>query len=230
LTTFALVHGAWHGGRCWERVAAGLEARGHAVVSPDLPCEDPGAGASRYADVVCAALEGAGDDVVLVGHSSGGLTIPVVAVRRTVRRLVFLAAFIPEVGRSLDQQLSGKRAFGDDFRRLRVHQVVHPDASTSWPEKVAIEAYYYDCTAADARWAVTRMRRQSQLIFQEVTPLEAWPEVEATVVVCAEDRTLRPEWCREEARRRLGVEPVEIPGGHCSFLLEPAALLDVLAP
>jgi hypothetical protein len=95
---------------------------------------------------------------------------------------------------------------------------------------VAIEAYYYDCTPADARWAVTRMRRQAQLPFQEVTPLEAWPGVEATAVVCAEDRTLRPEWCREEARRRLGVEPVDIPGGHCSFLLEPTALLELLDP
>jgi pimeloyl-ACP methyl ester carboxylesterase len=220
VTTFALVHGAWHGGWCWERVAARLEARGHTVVAPDLPCEDPEAGAGRYADVVCEALEGAGDDVVAVGHSSGGLTIPVVATRRPIRRLVFLAAFIPEVGRSLNQQLAGMHAFHDDFRRLRVHQDIHPDGSSSWPERVAIEAYYYDCTPADARWAVTRMRRQAQLPFQEVTPLEAWPE----------DRTLRPEWCREEARRRLGVEPVDIPGGHCSFLLEPTALLELLDP
>ena len=75
MTTFCLVHGAWHGGWCFERLAPELEARGGRVVAPDLPCEDVEAGVSAYADVVDAAL-GDAEDVVLVGHSLGGLVDP----------------------------------------------------------------------------------------------------------------------------------------------------------
>ena len=43
MTTFALVHGAWHGAWCWEPVMAELERRGHRAVAVDLPCDDPAA-------------------------------------------------------------------------------------------------------------------------------------------------------------------------------------------
>ena len=43
MTTFALIHGAWHGAWCWERLAAELERRGHRAVAVDLPCDDPAA-------------------------------------------------------------------------------------------------------------------------------------------------------------------------------------------
>ena len=44
MTTFVLVHGGYHGGWCWELLIAELEARGHATIAPDLPCDDPDAG------------------------------------------------------------------------------------------------------------------------------------------------------------------------------------------
>jgi hypothetical protein len=71
----------------------------------DLPCEDPTASFDTYTDVVCAALDSCDEDVVLVGHSHGGLTIPVVAAQRPVRDLVFLCAYVPDIGRSLHDQL-----------------------------------------------------------------------------------------------------------------------------
>ena len=46
MTTFALVHGAWHGGWAWDTLAPELAARGHHVLAADLPCEDVDAGAS----------------------------------------------------------------------------------------------------------------------------------------------------------------------------------------
>jgi len=78
------------------------------VAAMDLPCEDPTASFDTYADVVCAALDGCDDDVVLVGHSHGGFTIPVVAARRPVRDLVFLCAYVPVIGRSVQDQLRDK--------------------------------------------------------------------------------------------------------------------------
>ena len=69
MASFSLVHGAWHGGWCWDPVRAELEARGHDVHTPDLPCEDGTAGVDEYAAAVPPA------DVV-VGHSLGGLHDP----------------------------------------------------------------------------------------------------------------------------------------------------------
>ena len=52
MASFSLVHGAWHGGWCWDAVRAELEARGHVVHTPDLPCEDVAAGVEEYAAAV----------------------------------------------------------------------------------------------------------------------------------------------------------------------------------
>src|SRR6478609_9830058 len=112
MTTFALVHGAWHGAWCWERLSPLLQQAGHDVVTMDLPSEDGTATFDTYADVVCAALAGRDEDVVLVGHSYGGNTVPLVAARRPVRHLVYLCAMIPDVGRSLFDQI------GDELEML----------------------------------------------------------------------------------------------------------------
>ena len=90
MTTFALVHGAFHGAWCWDLVRPELESRGHRTVAMDLPCDDPGAGSARYAEVVAEAIRDEGDDVIVVGHSLAGLTVPLVAATRPVAR-IFLA-------------------------------------------------------------------------------------------------------------------------------------------
>lgn len=82
MTTFALVHGAWHGAWCWKRLAGELERRGHGVVAVDLPCDDPDATFAGYAAVVVDALGDTGDDVVLVGHSLGGFAAMAYAAGR----------------------------------------------------------------------------------------------------------------------------------------------------
>ena len=78
MTTIALVHGAFHGAWCWDHLRPELEDRGFAVVAPDLPCDDPSAGCVAYADTVVTALADVHDEVIIVGHSLGGLTIPLV--------------------------------------------------------------------------------------------------------------------------------------------------------
>ena len=56
MSTFALVHGAWHGAWCWERLTPELEALGHRVITLDLRSDDSSASFDDYADAVCAAL------------------------------------------------------------------------------------------------------------------------------------------------------------------------------
>src|SRR5690242_17823573 len=104
MATFVLVHGAWHGGWCWDRLVPELAAAGHQSVVMDLPIEDPSATFEDYASVVVDAAAGAGagsgSDVVVVGHSLGSMVIPLVAARRPVSALVFLCGVIPKFGGS----------------------------------------------------------------------------------------------------------------------------------
>src|SRR6266851_5713039 len=101
---FALVHGAYHGAWCWDLLRRELEQDGHSTSAVDLPCEDPDAGAARYADVVVKAIPKGIDGVVLVGHSLAGLTIPVAASMTPTLMTVYLCALVPVPGLSFDAQ------------------------------------------------------------------------------------------------------------------------------
>ena len=114
MATFALVHGAWHGAWCWERLSPQLEDAGHRVLAVDLPARDPTAGLTRYAELTADAL-GDADDVVVVGHSLGAGSIPIVATLRPVRHLVFLCGLLPEPGKSVTDRYPTEDVFMPGF-------------------------------------------------------------------------------------------------------------------
>jgi pimeloyl-ACP methyl ester carboxylesterase len=228
VTTFALVHGAWHGAWCWERLTPELERRNHAVVAPDLPCDDLDATFADYAGVVETALEDAGDDVVLVGHSLGGMTIALVAARRPVHALVYLCALVPIPGMSLVEQVRAERETFVPGYWAGIEATADRRASRWADFALARTTLYGDCTEADARWAFERLRPQSDAPDRVPCPLERLPDVAAVSIVCADDAIVAPAWSRHVARERLGVEPVELPGGHSPYLSRPAALAALL--
>lgn len=110
MTTFLLVHGAWHGGWCYKRVAELLRAKGHVVYTPT--CTGLGERSHLFnrdldldfhiTDIMNVIKWEELEDFVLVGHSWGGMVITGVAdhVPEKVRRLVYLDAFVPENGKS----------------------------------------------------------------------------------------------------------------------------------
>jgi pimeloyl-ACP methyl ester carboxylesterase len=222
---FGLVHGAWHGAWCWNLVASALRERGHEAVAVDLPAEDPTAGADAYADVVERALS-AYDEVVLVGHSLAGLTIPVVAQRRPVRRMIFVAPLLPQPGASFDEI----RAAEPDILMpgLGAGQTGYPDGSSQWQPQAAIAAMFPDAPPMLAEWAAGRLRRQQWRVSREVTPLRSWPSGEVRMIACGNDAVVNPDWIRRNAKVRFGAEASVIPGDHSPFLTRPAELADLL--
>ena len=229
--TFGLVHGAWHRGACWEPLIAELAGRGFGSVPVDLPAEQADAGADDYARCVIGALREVDGPLVLVGHSMGGLTIPVVAARRPVALLVFLCALVPDPGRSVAEQQSadgpGMMTSAWHERYLPLHTVL-PDGRTQWPAEVTPEIFYQDCPAEAVSRAAGQLRPQGMLPLRERTPLAAWPDVPAEYILGQEDRVISPAWSRHTARQRLGVTARELPGGHSPFLARPAALAEEL--
>ena len=227
MTTFALVHGAYHGAACWDLLLPELEARGHSAVTMDLPADDPDAGVDAYADAVIEALKGSGPDVVVVGHSMGGLTIPVVADRRPERRLVFLAALLNEPGRSGIEVLAGYPD-GSINPEMANSGIDNGDGTASMPRDLAIDVFYHDCDPELASWAVSVLRPQSWKIVSEPSPISAWPSVPQTYIACQDDRTLTVDFQRALATDR-GMELLELPGSHSPFLSRPAALADMIS-
>ncbi|MGW4112625.1 alpha/beta fold hydrolase [Actinosynnema sp. NPDC004786] len=110
MPTFLLVHGAWHSGRCWERVTPLLESAGHRVLAPSLTgfgdrahLLDPEVGLDTHVeDVVSLITHHDLTGVVLVGHSYAGLVVSAAADRvpDRVAHLVYLDAMVPEDGES----------------------------------------------------------------------------------------------------------------------------------
>jgi len=227
MTTFALVHGSWHGAWCWELLSPFLRRPGHDVVAMDLPCDDGSASFVTYADVVCDALEGCNDDVVLVGHSLAGNTIPLVAARRPVRHLVYLCAMIPDIGRSLFDQMREEPMLNPAY----VKGLSEPDRQnrTRWVDlKLARELLFADCDEPTSEAAVTRLGPQARYPYSAPFSLAEFPTVAATSVICSEDQIVRPEWSRRIARDRLGANIKELAGSHSPFLSRPSAVADVL--
>ena len=217
---FVLVHGAYHGAWCWDALRKELRRLGHSSTAVDLPCEDPDAGAERYANEVLASLPKTGEGVVLVGHSLAGLTIPIVTGRSRVVMTVYLCALLPVPGLSFDAQHAD---YGTDFRPSEA-PVGNADGSSTWPERGAVEVFYQDCDPAISTASARRLRAQSWRITQEVTPLRQWPMVPAASIFCTADRAVSPAYSSRAARDLLNVEAIEMPGGHSPFLSRPADL------
>jgi pimeloyl-ACP methyl ester carboxylesterase len=110
-TTFVLVHGAWSGGWCYARVAALLRSRGHTAFTPTLTGQGERAHLSSGAVNLSTHIEDVLgvfrferlDNVVLAGHSHGGMVVTGVADRiaEKIKALAYLDAFVPEDGQSL---------------------------------------------------------------------------------------------------------------------------------
>ena len=133
MSTFVLVHGAWHGGWCWYKVVSLLRQQGHTVLAPDLPAHgrdqtpinsvSMGSYAQRVADV----MRTVGEPVILVGHSMGGFVISAAAEQQpeSVAKLVYLAAFLLD-----DGQTFGDAASRDTGSTVSSGLVPSPDGAS----------------------------------------------------------------------------------------------------
>lgn len=225
MSVFCLVNGSTQNPLCWKLLIPELEKHGHRTITPSLPVDEPAASGTRYAEVIAQALADAGDDVVLVGHSASGMFIPLVPSLRRIRRLVYLAALIPKPGASIRDQL----AADPDMLNAQWVATCRAGNDPSANDEVAIKFLFHDCKPeAIDLGLTTRMRMYAEGAMTEIFPLESLPEVSSSYIVCSEDRTISPDWARRTARERLGVEAVELPGGHCPYLSRPLKLADVL--
>ncbi|MDQ7905012.1 alpha/beta hydrolase [Phytohabitans sp. ZYX-F-186] len=208
MATFVLIHGGGGSAWDWHLLVPELTGRGHDVVVPELPIEDSSAGFAEFCETVVNAIGGRGD-LVVVAHSYGGFTGPLIADKLPVRLLVLLNPMIPRPGEKP----------GDWW----------DNTGYRGPEGLSEQQQFFNGVPADvvAR-AAAHGRDQVSGEWNEPWPLDAWPRVPTKVLIGREDRFFPADFQRRVAADRLGTAPDEIDGGHALTLSHPKQLADRL--
>ncbi|MEU5847850.1 alpha/beta hydrolase [Saccharopolyspora shandongensis] len=210
-----LVHGAWHGPWCWERLVPELERRGWTTSAVDLPSTwgNPGTGMHDDAQAVREHLESIDGPVTVLAHSYGGVPVSEVAdTLPNVRQLVYLAAHMLEADESVTSPLGGPW-FPLEAETVPHHLPPH-------------EAFYHDVPAEWAAKAVARLRPQSARAFLDEQTRASWRTIPSALIVCDDDRTM-PELFTQRALQSADVVR-HLPGGHSPFLARPVELADTI--
>lgn len=229
-----LVHGAYHGGWCWERAVDALAARGIAAAAPDLPGHgrDPGWLADQsmdnYAARVIEQIDAAPAPVVLVGHSLGGVTIRVAAQARPdkVRKLIYLTALIPAPGERVTDLLRADTGSHAETVKVEVEGM----SALAMKAGNLAAAFYQDVDARTLAWAEDRVQLQSPEPFRYRLDADAPPlGVPAAAIVCRNDKAISAAHQRTMAVR-AGCDPIiEMDCGHSPFAADPDGLAARLA-
>jgi pimeloyl-ACP methyl ester carboxylesterase len=235
MATYVLVHGAWHGGWCWRRVRAALEANGAHVHTPTLTglgerahlaSRDIGL-ETHVADVVGVIEAEDLADIVLVGHSYGGIVVTAAADRVAARvaRLVYLDAVVPADGQGLFDRTPPQ--FRERFEeQARI-------AGDGWlvPTSIASAQYLGLSAEDDVRWVLPKLTPHPIRTCREAVRLGArFPQMPRTYINCIGDKPLgQPRTLQAE-----GIEDYhELRTGHDAMVTAPrdvAALLRGAAP
>ena len=217
---FVLVHGAFVGGWIWGPLAERLEELGHTTETPDLP----GAGDDRtpveevtlgaYVKRICELLDATDEPSILVANSMGGMIISEAAARRPdrVKRLVYVAAFLPGDGQSL-VDLTSLPEGADDLVQRTV--IVRGDPPVGTLPASTCEASNADCSPEVRDWAVSRTGSQPFAPLAEPVSLnDGFDRIPRTYVLCTADRIVPPELQRRMVRDREVTDVVELDSGH----------------
>lgn len=215
---FVLLHGTTQGPGGWDRLLAALASRGHRGVAVDLAGSDD-RDPDEYVRAVAGQLPADLTAPIVVAHSGSGVLLPATATALGARRQVWLAAFVPDGRRSFREEVPPEPAAVFNPEWLGVDPTVDPVAATYF--------LFHDCDLPTLRWALTTLRLFTPTrLYQQ--PVALAGHIPSAYLLAARDRTLRPDWCRREASRRLGAEVVEIDAGHCPHVSRPERTADIL--
>jgi pimeloyl-ACP methyl ester carboxylesterase len=219
MTTFLLLPGAGGAAWYWHRVAERLRTGGHDVVALDLPADDPEAGLSAYVELALRAIDGR-QDVVVAAQSMGAFTAVPLCERVDVEALVLLNAMIPKPG---ERATNWWENTGSEPARRAAAR------AGGYTEEIDLEVYFlHDVDPEIAAGGAEHQRDEADIAFEEPCPFARWPEVPTTVLTGRDDRFFPLEFQRRVARERLGLEVVELPGGHLNAVSHPEAVTDAL--
>jgi len=225
--TIILVHGAWHGGWCWERVVPPLQKAGFRVLTPTLA----GLGERKaelstkidmntHIDEIVALVQAQPGPVALVGHSYAGYVLSGVADRLfdsgKIRSLVYLDAFVPKDGDRLA-----------DTRTPEDRAKMEASFAAGNPAYAKIPAKFFGITdSADIAWVESRLTdHPAGTYLQRVSLKNKVPaSVKRGYIACTTPKLGTIDASKERVRAEGGWRYVELATGHDAMVTEPEAL------
>jgi len=235
MSTYVLIHGAWHTGKELETVAQSIEAAGHKSLTPTIKGNRP----SDTRDVgLVEAIQSIVDflvlnelkDLVLVGHSYGGMVITGVADRvpNRIRRLVYWNAFVPNNGESLNDMLPPQ--YVELFEHIAIGR---GDGSVVLPFTIWREAFINDADLDTAQRAFRVLNPHPIKTLRDKISLSTNPAemaVAKSYINCTEDTSLPHHYpWHPRLSQKLGLfRLIQIPGSHEVCFSNPARLAQAI--
>jgi len=235
MNTYVLVHGAWHTGKELEPLAASITAAGHTAYAPTIKGNRAGdlktiGLAEAIESIIDYLAENDLKDVILVGHSYGGMVITGVAdiASERIRRLVYWNAFVPNDGESLNDMLPPEYvALFDAIADER------GDGSVVLPFAIWREVFMNDADLDTAQRAYQALNPHPVKTLRDRISLNDNPAqmtVPKSYVNCTEDISLPHHYpWHPRLSQKLGLfRLVQTPGSHELCFSNPARLADAI--
>ncbi len=238
MQTYVLVHGAWHGAWCWERLAPLLQAQGKKVVMPELPGHGKDnapigeQNLETYARAVAKVLDEQEEPVVLAGHSLGGMVISQAAEYRPekVQKLVYVTAFLPVNGQSCDGLEDGIKP--TDWPEMAKTGLVtlSPDGKTTrLSEKFAVAACFNDLSQKEAKKAAAQLGPEALASQYQAAKLsERFDSIPKVFIRCLQDQSFTNDMLIKMKTVSRCEKTYKLNTGHSPFLADPEGLAAIL--
>jgi pimeloyl-ACP methyl ester carboxylesterase len=209
-----LVHGAWADGSGWQDIYEILRARGYEVSIVQNPL-------TSLADDVAAVdrvLARQTGPVLLVGHSYGGVVITEAGDAPNVAGLVYVAAFVPDAGESVEKLIAGGAP-----------PPVQPSADgfLFFDAKVFPQAFAQDVSAEQGAFLAAAQIPPAAVAFGTPVSEASWKNRRSWYVLATEDRIIPPAAQRQMAGRAKA-EITEVAGSHAVYVSQPQAVADAI--
>ena len=227
--TYVLVHGAWHGGWCWAKVARLLRDAGHEVYTPTLTglgerahLARPEVDLETHIQDVVAMLEAEElRQVTLVGHSYGGMVISGVAARTTGRigHLVYLDAFVPETGKSLLDYVGERAAAMREAATVNGEGWKLPSFP---PERFGVTSQ------RDTEWLTKHLVAQPLKTFEQPLPAAGGDKLKRSYIYCSKPATGTFDQFAERLRDDRKWTFHDVKTGHDAMVTAPGEIAKIL--
>lgn len=229
---FVLIHGAWHGGQCWDGLIKKLEKEGHTAEAPTMPGHYPNDDRSKirfddYLNKIVSVLKKQASSVVLVGHSSAGFLLQAAAPKAAdkIAHLIFLNAFILPNGKSQFNLVPPEVSQG-----MTAAANTSPDNCVPVDEDFVRNMLMAGETVEKQDSLISRLVPQPIAIF--TTPVNTGDFdkliIPKSVVFCKDDASLPPGAYLGMAQGLGRYNLVEVKGGHESLFTNPGVVAEGL--
>lgn len=237
--TYVMVHGAWVGGWCFDKIKTILEKEGHRVIAIDLP----GHGGNpapieeqniyTYAGYIVKVLKEQNEPVILLAHSMGGMSASHAAsvVPEKIKKLVYLSAFLPRDGQSANGKENGIQftdwaAMEDENRGITL---TRNRKAMKLDPKRAIKLVYNDISREEALKYISHHEEEALVVpYQAVHITEQFYDIPKIYIRCLKDAILKPG-LQDKMINETPCEAIyDLDTGHSPFVSKPSELARIL--